>query len=180
MAEEIVPEPMQAFSLSGEPMRLESNKRCSTASIAELQPAPPPRTNSRLHSMPPERNQYDPYLVPPNFKYSRIHGQCRRVLQLQAKFDEDNESLEDYCPCCNYPIEGEQFPMLCDIRRLNELGEGFPLYYDMVKFMVLILASSLLLAGIYSLVKNYKEDRISEYHNDLSGHLILIGTLGTL
>lgn len=179
MAEEIVPEPIQAFSLSGDPMRLESNKRSSTASNAELQPSPPSHKKTQIRSLPVLREQFDPCAVPPNFNYSRIHGKSRRVLQLQAKFEEDNESLEDYCPCCNYPIEGEQFPLFCDIKRLNELGQGFPLYYDMVKFLIFMLVTALLLAGVYNLVKNYKEDRISEHDSNLSGHLILVGTLGT-
>ena len=179
MAEEMVPEPIQAFSLGGDPMRLESNKRSSTASNAELQPSPPAHKKTQIRSLPTIREHFDPCTVPPNFNYSRIHGKSRRVLQLQAKFDEDNESLEDYCPCCNYPIDGEQFPLFCDIKRLNELGQGFPLYYDMVKFLIFMLAAALLLAGVYNLVKNYKEDRISEHDGNLSGHLILIGTLGT-
>ena len=179
-AEDIVPEPILAFVLGKEPIRNESNnKRSSTESNIDLQPSLPHPRSGKL-SFPPDRDQYDPYLTPPNLKYSKIHQKSRRVLRLQEKFEEDNESLEDYCPCCNYPIEGKRFPLFCDIRRLNELGEGIPLYYDMVKFLLVMLTVGLLVAGVYSLVKNYLADHISEYDSNLSGHLILTGTLGTV
>lgn len=147
-------------------------------STSEANPEEQKLVEGKIRRIQTFRDKYSPYSVPPNFFYSDLHQKCRRVLQLQAKFDEDNEVLDDYCPCCNYPIDGDLFPLSCSIRTLNELGEGFPLYYDMMKYVSVTMILAFLIAGVYGLVTNYSADRIEEYDANLDHHFILLGTLG--
>ena len=178
--EDLVAEPYSEAS-SPPPSPMSRSSSHIPRSTTDAHPEERDLVDGQLHrtkTLTPIRDDFDPYRVPPNFFYCDLHQKCRRVLQLQAKFDEDNEALDDYCPCCNYPIEGDVFPMKCSIRKLNELGEGFPLYYDMIQYLTGMIVVAICVAAMYCLVTNYEANNISDFDKSLDGHLILTGTLG--
>ena len=86
--------------------------------------------------------------------------------------------MADFCPCCHYPHEGQLFSLLCESRDLAELGEGFPLYFDLAKWLNVLLLLVLGIAGSYSLYCHYAEDNVSD--SSLSSNWIMRGSLGII
>lgn len=126
---------------------------------------------------------FHPTNIPPDFSLATLHAvllrqKARRVLRLKDKFQEDGETLADFCPCCHYPHEGQQFPLLCEPKDLAELGEGFPLYFDLAKWLHVLLLATLAIAGAYSLYCNYTENNLSD--SSLSSNWIMRSSLGTV
>jgi len=70
--------------------------------------------------------------------------------------------LGDFCPCCDFPHEGELFPLCCKDEDLAELGSGFALYYSIAKWMGGLLLVTLVVAGGYCLYRNLTADNIDE------------------
>ena len=70
--------------------------------------------------------------------------------------------MGDFCPCCDFPHEGELFPLCCKDEDLAELGSGFALYYSIAKWMGGMLLVTLVVAGGYCLYRNLTADNIDE------------------
>ena len=96
-------------------------------------------------------------------------------MRLKAKFNEEGEDLGDFCPCCNFPHEGELFPLCCKDEELAELGSGFTLYYSMAKWLMLMLLITLIVAGGYCLYRNYTAANMTE--ETLKTNWIMRGSL---
>lgn len=101
------------------------------------------------------------------------------VQQKDASGLADDFAPSDICPCCYYPIDRELFPLCVKTTQLNELGAGFPLYFDMVTWLTGLMVILLAIAGVFCLRDNYKAERISEYDDGMSENLLMSGTLGT-
>jgi hypothetical protein len=72
--------------------------------------------------------------VPPNFDLARKHQDANRVKNIMELSDENaiyNEE-EDFCPCCQMPTSkvAPPFKLCTSIFNLEDLGCGFPLYYE--------------------------------------------------
>jgi len=131
-------------------------------------------------TLPGEGAPFDPEKIPPDWTAAQLHAvryrqKAQRVLQLKAKFAEAGEALEDYCPCCHHPHSGLQFPLLCDVKDLAELGEGFPLYFDLVKWVGFALLLAYLVAGCFCTYRNYSEANIAA--EELRSNWIVRGSL---
>ena len=83
--------------------------------------------------------------------------------------------MGDFCPCCNYPHEGDLFPLFCDTVQLAELGEGFPLYFSTAKWLKLLMLVSAVIAGGYCAYKNYHAANVSD--ESLKSNWIVRGSL---
>jgi hypothetical protein len=58
-------------------------------------------------------------------------------MNLSKRLEDDEVEGEDaYCPCCNLPLEADLFPMCVNSQDLGELGSGFSLYYDLIKWLI--------------------------------------------
>lgn len=58
------------------------------------------------------------------------------------------------CRCCGYQIERENLPISCNLDELKFLGSGFPLFYNYIKYCLLILSVLFLTTSIYNIVTN--------------------------
>lgn len=97
--------------------------------------------------------------------------------QAHGKYQDNSE--EETCPCCNYPLRPLHFPLSADTKELSELGEGFPLYFDMVRWLTYMTVLALLVSGVLCLVQNYEAEHIAEHDARLDGNLMLRGTLAS-
>lgn len=134
---------------------------------------------------------FDYYKVPPSFHFAKLHAvdssqEAHRVGRLVAAnhtttesryLDRGETDFQDVCPCCHYPLSPKRFPLCMNIMEMSELGEGFPLYYDLAKWLMAAMAVVMLVVGVYCLVENYEAGKISERDTRLEGHLVLMGTL---
>ena len=135
------------------------------------------RNDASLHEL------FDPYQVPPNFHLTRLHAvterqKARRVRQLQSKYTPGGEdSPAELCPCCNSPLDRSLFPLCASTRLLNELGPGFPLYFDMVTWLTGGLLLLLLIVGIFCLIDNFSAERLGERGTEMEGNVLLEASL---
>lgn len=97
------------------------------------------------------------------------------MLRLKEKFNQDGEDLDDFCPCCHFPHEGELFPLCCNQEELAELGAGFSLYYSMGKWLVTALILTFVVAGGYCMYRNYDAANMSD--ETIKSNWILRGSL---
>jgi len=130
----------------------------------------------------PTSEFYDHYRVPPDFRLVQLHAvstpqRASKVGQTLGKYQDNSE--EQTCPCCNYPLQSQRFPLLVDTKELSELGEGFPLYFDMVRWLTYMTVLVLLVAGVLCLVQNYEAEHITEHDTRLDSNLMLRGTLAS-
>ena len=58
------------------------------------------------------------------------------------------------CRCCGYQIERTNLPISCNLEDLKFLGSGFPLFYNYVKYCLLILTVLFLTTSVYNIVTN--------------------------
>ena len=153
-------------------------------------PGPPPNI---LLDEPPQFNQigtsnsvtkprYDPHLIPFDPVLAKGHSvtliqTAKRVANFQKKLEEDDEDEENYCPCCGNPLNAEKFPLTCSISLLSELGEGIPLYYHLIKWVIIGFLVATFLSAIFCLKENYAENRISEWSETMDGNVMLEGSL---
>ena len=133
-------------------------------------------------SVPAAKPTYDPFLVPWNIEIAKGHSvlltqTAKKVANFQKKLEEDDEDEANYCPCCGNPLYAEQFPLWCSITNLSELGEGIPLYYHLIKWVLIGFLGSFFISSIYCLHENYGENRISEWSESLDSNMILEGSL---
>lgn len=144
---------------------------------------PPPEERIQLEaSVPSVRPSYDPFLVPWNIEIAKGHSviltqTAKKVANFQKKLEEDDEDEANYCPCCGNPLFAERFPLWCSITNLSELGEGIPLYYDLIKWVLIGFLGAFFISSIYCLHENYGEKRISEWSESLDSNMILEGSL---
>jgi hypothetical protein len=81
---------------------------------------------------------FEPYRQPPDFAISKKHALANRVLDLGARMEKDiNE--EQFCPCCHLPSDAEPYSLWTNIWNLGDLGSGFVLFFDLVRFLILFM-----------------------------------------
>ena len=75
------------------------------------------------------------------------------------------------------PYEAKSFPLCIDSTNLGELGCGFPLFFDLIRYLIYIMGLCSIV-GIYAMVDNYSADNGSDYDEQFSDNPILAGSLG--
>lgn len=72
-------------------------------------------------------------------------------------------SDKDKCACCNFPIEGEIFPLCVPIFELNQLGASFPLYFSFLRHGLLVVFTLFFIAGLGCLIGNIEVGRHEQW-----------------
>jgi hypothetical protein len=95
-------------------------------------------------------HHYDPLAIPADWKIARKHAAARRVAIEKRTFDENDE----VCPCCGYEVERRELNLCDDVKKLNFLGSGLPLFYNYVVFCIFILFVQLSVKGGFDIYVN--------------------------
>ncbi|KRX03774.1 hypothetical protein PPERSA_04282 [Pseudocohnilembus persalinus] len=74
--------------------------------------------------------------------------------QMPSSFEEAVKH-QNYCKCCARVSDRQPLPMCTSLNNLAHLGPGYPLYFDYIKFCIVLLLCQLLTSGAYSLFTNY-------------------------
>ena len=80
------------------------------------------------------------------------HAQSRRVGKEASSVDK--ELVVTICPCCGYEVERLDLNFFGSVDQLSFLGAGFPLFYNYVKYCIMILFLQILIASGYDLWTN--------------------------
>ncbi|CAD8188436.1 unnamed protein product [Paramecium octaurelia] len=101
---------------------------------------------------------YNPLKMPCDWNVARKHALARRTApdtKVHHDDDDDEEPKKpETCPCCGFEIERKEIPYCDDIKSLKFLGAGFPLFYNFLKFCILLLCLQSLVA-IFNVLSNY-------------------------
>ncbi|CAD8205212.1 unnamed protein product [Paramecium pentaurelia] len=101
---------------------------------------------------------YNPLQMPCDWNVARKHALARRTApDTKARLDDDDDEepkKPETCPCCGFEIERKEIPYCDDIKSLKFLGAGFPLFYNFLKFCILLLCLQSLVA-LFNILSNY-------------------------
>ena len=103
--------------------------------------------------------------IPPDWELAKKHGKATLAYHSSKCLDLYDTERDDFCHCCkrHVPSKGEFYP-LNDNLILGGLGEGFPIVFQLMKYLNYILFGQLIfyfvpaIALITSAVNKYKED----------------------
>ncbi|CAG9329705.1 unnamed protein product [Blepharisma stoltei] len=96
---------------------------------------------------------------PADLELSKTHGNAQKVY----KFDEDYFKSSERCPCCNFPSDGNKFPLCAALDSLNQLGAGFPLYFWFLRYSLGAVFILFSIAGIACLIGNIVADKHEQW-----------------
>ena len=89
-----------------------------------------------------EKNPLD--ATPPSFELAKIHQNASRVKLMSQRTKEISQELladeKFYCPCCQMPTSEvvPEIPLCSKYKDLKDLGTGFPLYYQLKLFTIMV------------------------------------------
>ena len=75
-------------------------------------------------------------------------------------------------------LAASQFPLCSSYKILQELGAGFPLYYQLKIFTVVVYAVMFCIAGFVSIIMNLIMDKGSEWNDGQSAPFIISTSIG--
>lgn len=78
--------------------------------------------------------------IPPDWDAAEAHANANRVVDRSTiKLDVNNE--ESFCKCCQmtFPTEDNLYSICADNIELGELGPGFPLFFEFVKYLCYLM-----------------------------------------
>eukprot|EP00357_Protocruzia_adherens_P031247 CAMPEP_0115022088 /NCGR_PEP_ID=MMETSP0216-20121206/31305_1 /TAXON_ID=223996 /ORGANISM="Protocruzia adherens, Strain Boccale" /LENGTH=1152 /DNA_ID=CAMNT_0002394631 /DNA_START=120 /DNA_END=3578 /DNA_ORIENTATION=- len=101
-----------------------------------------------------EDSGLDMLKIPPDFDLAKKHGKSQEI----KKFEQWEEGA-DYCPCCNFPTGGEAIGLCGHTKHFSDLGAGFPLYYQFLKYWIWMLFIGFAISGAYALSENFSSER---------------------
>ncbi|CAI2378726.1 unnamed protein product [Moneuplotes crassus] len=109
--------------------------------------------------------------IPPDFALAEKHRNANRVRNIrdEVNFVKDTsqiESEEDFCQCCQMPASDSAAPLfsICtNIFNLEDLGCGFPLYYEYKKYIFAMLMAIIFIFSITALIFNSNEHKAGEW-----------------
>ena len=79
----------------------------------------------------------------------------------------------DTCPCCGFEVDRDQIPYCSDPMALSFLGSGFTLFYNYLRYCILILFITLLTKQLYNLYTNYQGSYCSHTKREkIEGHIV--------
>jgi hypothetical protein len=105
------------------------------------------------HKKTKEKDEYNAFRIPPNLKHCEKHLQSNRVYRHTKEVDSHMKQREQ-CGCCGHHVENERLPVKCELKELAHLGASFPLFFQTIKFAILMLFIMLAVMGCYALVSN--------------------------
>ncbi|CAI2381736.1 unnamed protein product [Moneuplotes crassus] len=107
--------------------------------------------------------------IPPDFELAEKHRDANRVKNIRDEVTFKNtksvNKKEDFCPCCQMPTSKSAplFSLCTNVFNLEDLGCGFPLYYEYKKFIFGIFIAIILIFSITALVFNTNEGKASQW-----------------
>lgn len=100
--------------------------------------------------------------IPPDWEMAEKHGRANLCVN-SALTTLDLHNPDSFCPCCQmpYPSEGDEqfFSILDDNEKLGDLGEGFPVFFYLIKYMtwlMFILSIIYFCPTIYFMLQAYE------------------------
>ncbi|CAD8048026.1 unnamed protein product [Paramecium sonneborni] len=118
-----------------------------------------------------EGQHYHPLQMPCNWDIARKHALSRKTTREKQKDPTKTLSVET-CPCCGFEVDREQIPYCSDPMALSFLGSGFTLFYNYLRYCILILFITLLTKQLYNLYTNYQGSYCSHTKREkIEGHI---------
>ncbi|CAD8069040.1 unnamed protein product [Paramecium sonneborni] len=115
---------------------------------------------------------YNPLQMPCNWDIARKHALSRRTAKEKKKDPLKTLSIET-CPCCGFEVDREDIPFCSDPMALSFLGSGFALFYNYLKYCIIILFIQLLVKQIHNLYTNFNGSYCSHIKREkMEGHII--------
>ncbi|CAG9310778.1 unnamed protein product [Blepharisma stoltei] len=105
---------------------------------------------------------YDPFQKA-DLEFAKRHRNARKVMKIEEAMDDPKC---EKCMCCGLPVEAQPFSLCSSLHEFNELGPGFPLFYWVIKYSVLMLMFGFFLVGIACLISNVDADSGDQWGNN--------------
>ena len=104
---------------------------------------------------------------PPDFALAWKHSDAHKVKNLEL-FGVANKNIEDderFCPWCRFPTSKAvpKYSLCTSTVKLEDLGSGFPLYYQLKIFLSITYIIMFIVVGIAGVVINVNKDKGSEW-----------------
>ena len=93
--------------------------------------------------------KYDPYQIPADLEFSQDHLQATRIAK--PVFHEGYQNIDDVT---GLPVDNEPLSLCCDLKELNFLSPGYPMYFQYLKFCIYISFTIFLCSGLFGLISN--------------------------
>ena len=99
--------------------------------------------------------------IPPDWDMAEKHGRTNLCINA-AKTTLDLQKPETYCPCCQmpYPEDEHFFSIWDENEELGDLGEGFPVFFYLIKYitwLLVVLCVVYFLPMVVMMAKAFKE-----------------------
>ena len=99
--------------------------------------------------------------IPPDWDKAEAHGRANLVID-GSKTELKLDDKESYCICCQmvYPEDEHYFPVCSDNMDLGSMGPGYPLFFELIKFvgfLMLILTIINFLPFAFLMYRSYQE-----------------------
>lgn len=111
-----------------------------------------------------------------SIEIAEMHGSSRRIYKHKVDSIDANESSQK-CPCCNFPVTGEEFSLFCNPEELSELGASFPLIFKLSKFLIFGLVAVCAFACLPCLIDNIMQGE-DDWTHENSFNLLTPATFG--
>ncbi|EAR89313.2 phage head-tail family protein, putative (macronuclear) [Tetrahymena thermophila SB210] len=97
---------------------------------------------------------YDPLLIPGDISKAEMHRGASKIGR-EAQVNEIGivENLQ-ICQCCGQFVQKEHLSIKHDILQLSFLGSGYPMYFEFLKFCIILQTILFFLNGLYGLLTN--------------------------
>ncbi|EGR27621.1 hypothetical protein IMG5_192990, partial [Ichthyophthirius multifiliis] len=92
---------------------------------------------------------YDFLKIPPDWELAKIHAKSR-----ETKPENGGQNVQEICQCCGYELNRTKISLMINQKELGFLGAGFPLFYNYLKYCIIMLLSLLLVQGIPNMIIN--------------------------
>ncbi|CAD8055184.1 unnamed protein product [Paramecium primaurelia] len=117
-------------------------------------------------------NHYNPLKMPCDWEIARKHALSRRTAQEKKKDPLKTLQIET-CPCCGFEVDREDIPYCSDPMALSFLGSGFTLFYNYLRYCIIILFIQLLVKQLHNLYTNFNGSYCSHIKREkMEGHII--------
>lgn len=107
---------------------------------------------------------------PPDFEFAKKHREANRVKDLHARkiADKDINYKKMYCSCCGLPTKqaAPELSICSKYTKLEDLGSGFPLYYQLKLFTIVIYLAVFIISGVAGLGIYFSAGSGGEWNNE--------------
>ena len=112
---------------------------------------------------------------PANIEFADKHSKANKIMKLS---EEDIEEAKR-CECCNMLLDQKQFPLFRNTYHLKQLGSSFPLYFHVVKLMIICHLACFFIACLPCMIENRMAARVDGIGSYFPLYLITPASFGT-